>query len=238
MSIPFHPVARVLAQVLRPAPQVDTSAAAQLLPLLRKRDQAQGVLITVNHYSAPGFHAWWIAILISAQIPTQINWVVTSGWTNSGWLTGITHLLFPVNAKLFGFTPMPAMPPDPTQIEQRARAVRAVLKYAKGTRQPVIGLAPEGGDMPGGVLGSLPPAVGRFIHLLNRECPLILPVGMWTEGRRICMKFGHPYTLQLPDRMPVHERDQQVGFIIMENIAALLPERLRGNYNKKNPEAG
>jgi hypothetical protein len=57
--------------------------------------QGQGVLITANHYSATDFQAWWIAIIISAVVPANIHWVVTSGWEDSGWLTGFTHWLFP-----------------------------------------------------------------------------------------------------------------------------------------------
>lgn len=234
MSIPFRPIARVLARTLRPAPHVDISALENILPLLEKNNLGQGILITVNHYSAPGFHAWWFVILISAFIPARINWVVTSGWTNSGWLTGITHWLFPRMASLFGFTPMPAMPPDPDQIEQRAEAVRAVLKYARETQQPVIGIAPEGGDTSGGVLSSLPPGVGRFIHLLSTECPLILPVGVWTEDRQVCLRFGSPYQLDFPGSLSRHERDQRVGDTVMYHIALLLPEQLGGNFNKKS----
>ena len=233
MSIPFRPIARVLARTLRPAPHVDISALEFILPIFEKNSHGQGVLITVNHYSAPGFHAWWFVILISAFIPARIHWVVTSGWTNPGWLTEITHWLFPRMAGLFGFTPMPAMPPDPDQIEQRAEAVRAVLKYARETQQPIIGLAPEGGDASGGVLSSLPPGVGRFIHLLNTECPWILPVGVWIEDGQIYLKFGSPYQMDILESLTKHERDQRVGDTVMYHIALLLPEQLRGNHNIK-----
>ena len=129
---------------------------------------------------------------------------------------------------------MPAMPPDPDQIEQRADAVRAALQYARETSQPVIGLAPEGGDASDGVLGSLPPGVGRFIHLLSTECPLILPVGVWTGDGQVYLKFGSPYQLDVPESLPRHERDQLVGDTVMYHIAVLLPEQLGGNYNKKS----
>lgn len=234
MSIPFRPIARVLARTLRPAPHVDISALESILPIFDKNNHGQGMIITVNHYSAPGFHAWWFVILISAFIPARIHWVVTSGWTNSGWLTGITHWLFPRVASLFGFTPMPAMPPDPDQTEQRAEAVRAVLKYTRETQQPVIGLAPEGGDASGGVLSALPPGVGRFILLLTSECPWILPVGVWTKDGRVYVRFGNPYQLDIKENLTRHQRDQRIGDTIMHHIALLLPERFAGNYNKKS----
>ncbi len=192
--------------------------------------EQQGVLITVNHYSAPDFQAWWFVILISAIVPANIHWVVTSGWTNSGWLTGFTHWLFPRGARLLGFTPMPAMPPDPAETGLRAGAVRKVLNYANHTPHAVVGMAPEGGDQPGGVLGKLPPGVGRFMQLLSQSCPNIIPVGVWKENGCIQLNFGSQYNLDVPPGLSAHERDRVVGNIIMRHIAVLLPERLRGEY--------
>src|SRR5512137_1704456 len=120
MIIPFRPIARLLTATLRLKPSLDLSAAQDFLSTLEQAQRKQGVMITVNHYNAPGFHAWWFVILISAIVPEHIHWLVTSGWTNSGWLTGFTHWLFPLGARLLGFTPMPAMPPDPAEIELRA----------------------------------------------------------------------------------------------------------------------
>jgi len=230
MPIPFRPFARLLTRTLRTAPQVYSSSTESIIPAPGTMEHGKGVLITVNHYSAPDFHAWWSAILISAFCPANIHWVVTAGWTNSGWLTAFTHWFFPRGMRLFGFTPMPAMPPDPDETEQRAASVRRVLKYARGTSQPVIGLAPEGGDAPGGVLGPLPPGVGRFIHLLNQYCPQVLPVGVWTESGHINLKFGSPYHIEIPDGLSVHERDLLVGRAVMHQIALLLPDRLGGGY--------
>ncbi len=190
----------------------------------------QGVLITANHYSAPDFQAWWIGILISAAVPREVHWVVTSGWEDSGWMTGFTHWLFPRGARLLGFTPMPAMPPDPAEVEQRAVAVRDVLGYARHSPWPVIGLAPEGGDTPGGVLGELPPGSGRFMRLLSRSCPNILPVGVWKEHGQIRLVFGSPYQLDLPAGLASAELDRRVGDFIMHRIAFCLPMMFRGRY--------
>lgn len=233
MAIPFQPLAHLLARLHYPKPQVDLSGLEALQAMQKAEDQQQGVLVTVNHYSAPDFKAWWMVILISALMPDEIHWVMTEGWTNSGWLTDFTHWLFPRVARILGFTAMPAMPPDPNQVEARASAIRAVLQYARETPQPVIGLAPEGGDTRGGVLGALPAGVGRFIHLLSQYCPTILPVGIWKEAGRICLKFGAPYSLELPDIVLAKERDLVAGQRIMEHIAALLPEHLSGDYIKK-----
>lgn len=230
MPIPFRPIARLLTRTLHPAPRVDISSAESLISRMGQAGHAQGVLITANHYSAPDFQAWWIAIIISAVVPANIHWVVTSGWEDSGWLTGFTHWLFPRGAGILGFTPMPAMPPNPDEVEQRAFAVRKVLNYARHSTLPVIGLVPEGGDSPGGVLNSLPPGAGRFMHLLSQSCQVMLPVGVWTDGGCINLKFGSPYQLEIPAGLSAHERDRQVGETVMRKIALCVPERLRGQY--------
>jgi hypothetical protein len=228
MTIPFRPIARLLARTLHPAPKVDLTAVQAYLQTMELEEH--GVLITVNHYTAHDFQAWWFVILISAVIPANIHWVVTSGWMNSGWLTGFTHWLFPRGARMLGFTPMPAMPPDPAEIELRAMAVRTVLNYANHTSQPVIGMAPEGGDQPGGILGKLPNGVGRFMHLISRSCPDIIPVGVWKEEGCINLKFGSPYQLNIAPGLLADECDRLVGDIVMRHIAVLLPERLCGEY--------
>lgn len=228
MPIPFRPIAQLLARTVLPAPNVDLSAVQATLENIRNHHQ--GALITVNHFSAPDFQAWWFVILISAAIPKNIHWAVTSGWTNSGWMTGFTHWLFPIGARILGFTPMPAMPPDPDETELRAVAVRSVVNYARRNLHPVIGMAPEGGDQPGGILGNLPAGVGRFMHLISQSCPNIMPVGVWKQERRINVKFGNPYRLEIQEGLSAVERDTLVGEIIMHHIGELLPGRLRGQY--------
>jgi hypothetical protein len=230
MPIPFRPIARLLTRTLRPAPQVNLTAAQALLKQMSEASLPEGVLLTANHYSALDFQAWWFVIPISAILPVEIHWLVTSGWTNSGWLNGFTHWLFPRGAHALGFTPMPAMPPDPQETEQRAIAVREALAYARHAPRPVIGIAPEGGDQSGGVMGHLPAGVGRFMYLINKSCPIILPVGVWKEQGCIQLNFGSPYRLDVPPDLPAYDRDRIVGEIVMRHIALLLPDRLRGEY--------
>ncbi len=230
MAIPFRPIARLLASTVHPAPKVDMSAVRTLFLDLEKEPRQQGILLTANHYSGPDFHSWWFVILISSLVPQTVHWITSAGWTNSGWLTPVTHFIFPIGARLLGFTPMPPMPPDPADTERRAIAVRQVLRYAGRTPHPVIGLTPEGGDMPGGVLGSLPPGVGKFIYLLTRDCPKIIPIGVWKEDGRINLKFGNPYKLEIPDHMSNTELDERLGTQVMRHIADLIPVKLRGKY--------
>lgn len=230
MTIPFRPIARLLARTLRPQPDVDLSALEPHLSRWFQAGVRPGILVAANHYHAHDYQIWWTGILITAILPFEISWLTTSGWTNSGWLDRFTHWLFPLGASLLGFTAMPAMPPNPAETEQRASAVRQVLRYARQTPQPVIAITPEGRDIPGGILGELPPGVGRFIYLLSQHCPLILPTGVWKDHGRINVKFGSPYPLDVPAHLSPVERDLLVGQTIMNSIAVLLPEHLRGNY--------
>lgn len=231
MPIPFRPIARLLTRTLHPAPKVDLAAVGGFVKEMSEGGSGQGALITVNHYTAPDFQAWWFVIPISAIFPVDIHWVVTSGWTKPGWIKGFTYWLFPRGARLLNFTPMPAMPPDPAEAVQRAIAVRKLLRYATRSPQAVIGMAPEGGDQPGGVLGSLPSGVGRFMYLISQSCPTIIPVGVWKEQGCINLRFGSPYQLELPRGLSAHSLDSVVGDLVMHHIASLLPERLRGRYS-------
>ncbi len=109
-------------------------------------------------------------------------------------------------------------------------AVLHAMNYARRTAQPVVGMAPEGRDIPGGVLGSLPRGVGRFLYLLSQYCPTVLPVGVWKESGAIQVKFGVPYQLDVPAGLSAHAKDTLVGNIVMNAIAQCLPSRLRGEY--------
>jgi hypothetical protein len=98
-------------------------------------------------------------------VPQDVHWVMTAGWTFPGQRRGrllkpLTYWLFRRVAKVYGFTTMPPMPPNPKESLARARAVRQVLEYAERANRPIIGLSPEGRDFPTGQLGTPPPGVG------------------------------------------------------------------------------
>jgi hypothetical protein len=194
-------------------------------------------LITFNHYHRPGFSAWWMALALAACLPVEIHFVMTSELTYPGkWysLPGrfVSRLLLKRIARIYGFTTTPPMPPRTQDVEARAQSVRRVLEYARNHPQAVIGLAPEGGDQPGGIL-SLPPAgSGRFISLLAKMGCQILPVGMYEERGRFCLNFGKACRLPAPGGKSPNEKDRQVARMIMQKIAVQLPERLRGDFSR------
>jgi hypothetical protein len=124
------------------------------------------------------------------------------------------------------------MPPRPKDAEARATAVRQVVSYIKRTQEPMLGLAPEGGDNPDGTLSMPAPGAGRFGLLLAGNGLRFIPAGAYEADGEFCLKFGPEYELRLPPGLSAREKDQQAARIIMQNIANLLPFPLRGSFNQ------
>lgn len=193
-------------------------------------------LITVNHFSRPGFQAGWIPLAISAQVPVEIHWVMTAAWTfpnrpQARWaLRPASRWLLRRLAQVYAFTAMPPMPPDPADVVARAGAVRRVLAYARRTGRPIIGLAPEGRDFPGGVLGPPPPGAGRFISRLAGLGLEIAPAGVYEAEGGLVVSFGPRFRLAAGGDLTAEARDETVSRRVMRAIAAQLPAHLRGDY--------
>lgn len=195
-------------------------------------------LLTINHYARPGLPAWWLVLAACACVPVEIHWIMTSAWTypdalRARLVTPLTRAIFRRIAQVYGFTSMPPMPPDPREVEARARAVRQVLDYARRTERPVIGLAPEGRDAPKDQPGEMvepPPGVGRFVSQLNRQGLPIAPVGVYETDGRLCIHFGPHYDLEILQGLNAAERDRMASKAIMMRIATLLPAELRGGF--------
>ena len=192
-------------------------------------------LMIANHYARPGFGIWWLAIAISASLPMEVHWIFTAEWTypdriRRTLITPASRAIFERMAKVYEFTTMPAMPPDPRDIERRARAVRHVLAYVRRTPKPVIGLTPEGRDISGGKLGNPPPGVGRFISHLSAAGLALNPVGVYEENEGLCLRFGPVFSFRDDLEMPAIEKDRFISRIVMDRIAALLPGQLRGEF--------
>ncbi|NIS78646.1 MAG: hypothetical protein GTO14_00070 [Anaerolineales bacterium] len=193
-----------------------------------------GWLIVTNHYSHPGFPAWWIVLAISANIPKEVHWVMTEAWVYSDWLR--TRLVTPASrwafkrvAAVYGLTVMPPMPQRPRELYQRARAVREVLHIADDHETPIIGLAPEGADSPTGELTSPPNGVGRFIALFAKRGLLLLPIGVFEDHGQLCLRIGRLQPLPPPATAP-QQRECEMSTYAMRAIAHCLPTRLRGPY--------
>ena len=192
-------------------------------------------LLTINHYSRPGFNAAWIAIAASAAVPVEIHWLSTSAWTFPGRrlarpLRRISEWVLRRLSAVYGFTPLPPLPPDPAEVQARAIAVKRVLEYARVTPNPAIGLAPEGRDNLGGGLCPPPSGLGRFVARLLTRCQHVAPVGFYEEDGCACLQFGELYALELPSGLDREQLDRCASQAIMVAIARELPTHLRGEY--------
>jgi hypothetical protein len=197
--------------------------------------QAGPCLLTFNHYFRPGFNAWWMALSIASVVPQEIHFVMTGELTYPGkWYAPLgrsgSRWLLKRFSNIYGFTTMPPMPPRSTDVEARSRSVRAVLAYARSHPQAFLGLAPEGGDQPGGVLNWPPAGAGRSVLILAEQGFPIQPVGCFEEAGTFCLHFGVPFWLDAAPGLCSDEKDRRVSRMVMSAIAAQLPDRLRGDF--------
>lgn len=193
------------------------------------------VVVATNHYQRPGFGAWWIAMAVSAAVPAEVHWVMTAAWTDMGrpgdrLKARISERLFPRLAAVYGFTPMPPMPPRRHEAAARAQAVRRVLALARGDPQIVIGMAPEGMDNPQGGLMLPPPGVGRFLLQLGQTGCAIHPVGFYEDAAGLVLSFGPRLRLEGQPEMARDALDRWAAVQVMRAIAAELPLEQRGVF--------
>jgi 1-acyl-sn-glycerol-3-phosphate acyltransferase len=243
--LPWRVGLRVLWPASRPDPGVFRAEAqagvARLRPPLqvlgREHIPAGGpCLLTINHYHAPRFWAWWLVFAVSATMPVPVHWITSAALTFRDWprrtfAAPVVRWFLARLAALYGFTTMPPMPPKPADVEARAQSVRRVLRYVHSAERPVVGLAPEGGDAPGGVLARPAPGLGRFVrHLAHAGLPIV-PLGAYESAEGLCVRYGPAYRLEaLPPGTPVDVADRLTSEIVMRRIASLLPCHLRGEF--------
>lgn len=192
-------------------------------------------VLTVNHYHRPGFGTQWFVLAISAMVPVNVHWIMTGEFTYRGkWYEALgtigSQILLERISQIYGFTTMPPMPPRPKDVEARAASVRAVLEYVKHARDPILGLAPEGHDPPGGVLTRPALGVGRFGLLLSKAGMAFSPVGAYELDGAFHLRFGEPYKLNVRTDLSTDKKDRCAAQIMMEQIARLLPIHLRGEF--------
>jgi 1-acyl-sn-glycerol-3-phosphate acyltransferase len=192
-------------------------------------------LLTVNHYTRPGFEAWWWAFALTALARQPVHWVITAAWTFPGnfWgglISPLTWPLFREIARVYRFIPMPPMPPRQHEIARRAQAVRQALSLARRDPAAILGLAPEGRDSPNQSLQPPPPGAGRFIALIAQTGRPVLPAGVHESQGKLVIKIGEAYLLDWDPNLSPEARDQVITETVMTRIGSLLPEQLRGPY--------
>jgi 1-acyl-sn-glycerol-3-phosphate acyltransferase len=213
-------------------------------------------LVVCNHYSRDGLGVWWGGLALSAAIAEhrapgadpEVRWVMTAAWTFPGWkrrfLTPLTRWAFARVARVYGFVPMPPMPPDPDEAAARAAAVLRTVRLARQIfpRGGMIGLAPEGRDVPGEFgaprrcghrsVGTLPSGAGAFVALLVNAHPVrgglpVLPAGIGerpigSDATELCVSFGPPFTPHIPAERA--RRDTEVAQQVVSAIKCCISE--------------
>ena len=203
--------------------------------------QAGPCLILMNHYSRPGYIPIWSAFAISSLLPMESHWLMTYAWTspNKFWDTfkrRLTRILFTSICRVYGFIPMPPMPPDPREIFDRAMAVRSLMALARQKLPIAIGLAPEGQDFPGAALGWPPAGTGRLLVQLFNTIERVIPVGVYEENDQQVIHFGKPISINIKEYSSNEEKDRNIANQVMCAIALLLPESMRGEFSADNKE--
>ncbi len=202
----------------------------------REHIPARGpALVVVNHYHRAGFDAWWIALAIASAVPVEMHWAMTDELTFPGkWYAmlgrPISRWLLRRLARVYGFTAMPPMPPRPDDVTRRALAVRRLLSYAREHPAAVLGLAPEGMDMPEGRLSRPPAGAGRLIALLSGLGFPVTPVGAWEQDGAFHLCFGPAFRPASPASLSPEEKDRFFATAVMTAIARQLPQSLRGEF--------
>jgi len=186
-------------------------------------------LVTINHYSRPGFFIGWAALAIAAQLPDQHVWLMTNAWTNrtagvDQIRTWITKRIFNRLAEMYGAITTPPMPPSPDEIIERVMSIRRVMHIISEKPEAVICIAPEGQDTQDGMIGFPPAGTGRFIYHIQKVLHQIIPVGIWEENSRLIICFGLPYTIE---SIKIKENiDYEVSDLVMQKLSRLLPHYL------------
>lgn len=188
-------------------------------------------LMLMNHYSRPGFMVLWGALALSACLPGEPLWMMTRAWTSLGsWWDKpkrfITSTIFKRQAQVYGFITTPPMPPEPQDALERAISVRNLLHAVRANPNSIVALAPEGRDIPGGVLGNPPPGSGKLIGQLAGILHTCIAVGVYEEQGRLCVSFGEAF--ELPVKLDARD-DIKVSDFIMRKIAVQLPANMRAD---------
>jgi len=217
--------ARICVETIRPAPVYSGLEHIPDYPCL----------ITINHYSRPGFQSWWLALGVNAVIPAEVHWLMTAAWTFPGrsWAAvgeNASRVILERLTRMYAFISMPPMPPRPEEMQARAQSVRRLLESVRSSQPVWIGIAPEGQDTPGGILQIPPQGSGRLLLLLAGQGLAFLPAGIYEDEEVLRVCFGEPYRLEVEPDIPSNLRDSQASRIVMRHLAKLLPDYLRGPF--------
>jgi len=224
----FHQDSQILLKQFQPKPVLKN---IEFIP------EKGPLLVTMNHYSRPGFFILWAVVAISSALPQNSLWLMTNAWTKrtrepgDRLLTWLSKAFFNRLAEVYGMVTMPAMPPAPEETAERALSIRRVMEKLREKPETILGLAPEGMDFSDNLLGIPHAGTGKMILQVVKSLKRILPVGVYEKDGRLIINFGPPYHLAIPE--DAVNLDEMVIRQVMGRIAALLPEQMHGPYRTK-----
>lgn len=181
------------------------------------------VALAANHYQRRGLWIAWPGAVITTAVwerrsqEPPVHWLVTGGlrlfqWRGSGPEILPARRLFDAVARAYGMAALPL-----TGASRRGRVLRRWIGWAEGGE--VIGIFPEGLAGTSDHLRSPEPGFAVVCNLLKRRGIPIVPCGIWEKDGALHVTFGRPI-------MPEAAGSETV----MHAVAALLPERQRGEY--------
>jgi hypothetical protein len=197
-------------------------------------------IVVMNHYERPGIRVWWPAMLVSSAVRAQradeaaVRWLVANRFRR--------YRLGPVQV------------PDGLVawfLGRIARAYELVLvernEWGEGARSGAfrkatrllqegqsIGVTPEAAVGSGRELRTAWRNAGIALAWLSRGETPLLPVAVFEEveagSTRLVAHFGAPFVLVWPGLRQARTARDEMGDRVMGELAALLPEELRGAY--------
>jgi 1-acyl-sn-glycerol-3-phosphate acyltransferase len=158
---------------------------------------------------------------------------MTAEWRHWGIFAPISRWVLRRIATLYDAFLMPPTPPSSQDAIACAATVRQVINWARSHPAARVCLAPEGHDSSDGHLIMPPPGVGRFMLHLGRAGMIILPAGVWEDGKAWQVRFGPTFTLEASGERLPDARDAWARRRVMRAIAEQLPEHLRGEFGNR-----
>jgi hypothetical protein len=200
-------------------------------------------IVAMNHYERPGLRVWWPAIIISRAVwerrleSPPLVWLITDRF----YRFRLFGLRVP-QAVVSWFLGRVARTYDlllVARLEQRAWARAIALRRAgrmlHGPRPWPVASTPEGEMSSGPRLARAIPNSGAALAWLSRGRIPIVPAAVFEDGEgRTVARFGKPFVLEWPHAREglrhARARRDELTTEVMCEIAALLPEALRGEY--------
>lgn len=198
-----------------------------------------------NHYQRLDLWIGWSgALLINAiaqQRDVSIHYVTTDRARIGRFTVPGTRWLIERVAAVWGLVLVTPPIIGSGHMEDQRYALLRMLRLLKQNdgRSICLGIMPEGDEgITSGLIDALPGS-GRALYALSTKGLPLLPAAVWEEDCRLHAHFGAPFHLTEAKQpteqfaeQPAKNIDNWARETVMQCLALLLPESLRGNYGR------